>query len=668
MDTQALSDGLGLLSIVTWLGAQSPQIHANWKNKSVEGLALPFLLIWFAGDFTNFVGCVLTHQLPFQAYLAAYFLLVDVMLCGQFLYYSRTKLPPLSQDYPYAQPPSHTPSASHHHHRRSRSRKPRRSRSFRGKETPPYTPASESDLMQQSWMSENSIAHSAATSPSFSHRPLPSRSSSIHDGISPAVPPSPSVPERGRTMVRAHHVRTFDPSLSTIHGSPTTNGAFMHPSMHASHVSFDPHPDEVIEDHGGEGCRLSRQRTSSSRSRPPPPSRRSTSVVFLSVGALVTFSSSWSGGGVGSLDVKSAGSAWGSSSWDSSLVTSPKAVQSRLQHPAFLAVDTSASSSLPNVIDRVIPHLSRRSLDDPAFPADFPLLDLSSTPDDDDPSQPPPSGPDWERIIGRAAAWICTTAYLTSRLPQLWQNFRRRSCEGLAMTLFLFAFIGNSLYVASILTNPLATTSPGYLLESTPYLLGSGGTLCFDLAILSQSWLYSEKRKARRERERRRRNAVGVEAEEEAALLDADADLDGTTSADDAGEDDTRTLRAGGGVGRAGRLRPSRRRSTSSNTGFASRSSSRHPPPSALRRSNSTEMGKQPSRSLSRAERGDLADEPFEFHPGQGGGAVRSGGEAEGERRVSQSRSQSRQISASSSISQPMSEEGKSTLTVKAVS
>jgi len=71
-----LSDLLGGLSIVTWLGAQSPQIYENYKNGSVEGeslrnghdsrktdlsgcfkgLALPFLISWFWGDFTNFVG------------------------------------------------------------------------------------------------------------------------------------------------------------------------------------------------------------------------------------------------------------------------------------------------------------------------------------------------------------------------------------------------------------------------------------------------------------------------------------------------------------------------------------------------------------------------------------------------------------------------------------
>jgi len=36
-DQGTLSDLLGGLSIVTWLGAQSPQIYENYKNGSVEG-------------------------------------------------------------------------------------------------------------------------------------------------------------------------------------------------------------------------------------------------------------------------------------------------------------------------------------------------------------------------------------------------------------------------------------------------------------------------------------------------------------------------------------------------------------------------------------------------------------------------------------------------------
>ncbi|KAI6118858.1 hypothetical protein EV401DRAFT_1965697 [Pisolithus croceorrhizus] len=95
----------------------------------------------------------------------------------------------------------------------------------------------------------------------------------------------------------------------------------------------------------------------------------------------------------------------------------------------------------------------------------------------------PPS----ERVIGRIFAWLCTTLYLTSRLPQIWKN-------GLSVYLFVFAFLGNFFYVCSILTSPNVRLPPPasteFVRESIPYLLGSGGTFIFDITIVSQYLLY----------------------------------------------------------------------------------------------------------------------------------------------------------------------------------
>lgn len=71
------------------------------------------------------------------------------------------------------------------------------------------------------------------------------------------------------------------------------------------------------------------------------------------------------------------------------------------------------------------------------------------------------------------------------------KNFQRRSCEGLSILLFIAAFHGNLFYVISILSSPLVQTEEGFLVESTPFLIGSGGTLIFDLTILFQSCIYA---------------------------------------------------------------------------------------------------------------------------------------------------------------------------------
>lgn len=46
------------------------------------------------------------------------------------------------------------------------------------------------------------------------------------------------------------------------------------------------------------------------------------------------------------------------------------------------------------------------------------------TVDDSPHEEPPSSDPSAERVLGRIFAWLCTTLYLTSRLPQIWKNVR----------------------------------------------------------------------------------------------------------------------------------------------------------------------------------------------------------------------------------------------------
>lgn len=95
--------------------------------------------------------------------------------------------------------------------------------------------------------------------------------------------------------------------------------------------------------------------------------------------------------------------------------------------------------------------------------------------------------------VGRFFAWLCTFLYLSSRLPQIYQNFSRRSVEGLSMALFFFAAMGNLTYVLSIFSNPHATRAT--MLEAVPYIIGSAGTLIFDFTIFGQYALFSKNNK-----------------------------------------------------------------------------------------------------------------------------------------------------------------------------
>ncbi|KAJ2775661.1 hypothetical protein IWQ57_000290 [Coemansia nantahalensis] len=94
--------------------------------------------------------------------------------------------------------------------------------------------------------------------------------------------------------------------------------------------------------------------------------------------------------------------------------------------------------------------------------------------------------------LRRAAAQLCGYAsaavYLSAYLPQLVQNYRAKSTEGLSLLTFVIVVAGNITYCLSILTaHPLTRE---YLLTYASWLLGAAGTIGLELAILAQFYLY----------------------------------------------------------------------------------------------------------------------------------------------------------------------------------
>jgi len=86
-----ISTALGTLSIISWLFAQVPQILKNYSLESASGLSLWFLLEWCAGDITNLLGAILTRQAGWQVVVAGYYVSVDLVLVGQWMWYTRYK-------------------------------------------------------------------------------------------------------------------------------------------------------------------------------------------------------------------------------------------------------------------------------------------------------------------------------------------------------------------------------------------------------------------------------------------------------------------------------------------------------------------------------------------------------------------------------------------------
>jgi len=113
-------------------------------------------------------------------------------------------------------------------------------------------------------------------------------------------------------------------------------------------------------------------------------------------------------------------------------------------------------------------------------------------------------------LVGQILSWASCTIYLLSRIPQIIKNWRRQSVEGLSPILFACAVLGNTTYALGIVVKGQR------LLGALPFLIGSVGTLCFDMTILSQFCLYRgnkpKKRRALGGRSNRQNNnpLVGV--------------------------------------------------------------------------------------------------------------------------------------------------------------
>ena len=85
--------------------------------------------------------------------------------------------------------------------------------------------------------------------------------------------------------------------------------------------------------------------------------------------------------------------------------------------------------------------------------------------------------------MGTVIGWTSSGFYLGSRLSQIYKNWSRHSAEGLSIAMFGCAITANICYGASILLRSYGWAD---ILSSSPWLLGSLGTVALDVTIALQ--------------------------------------------------------------------------------------------------------------------------------------------------------------------------------------
>ncbi|KAJ2729481.1 hypothetical protein IW152_005608 [Coemansia sp. BCRC 34962] len=97
------------------------------------------------------------------------------------------------------------------------------------------------------------------------------------------------------------------------------------------------------------------------------------------------------------------------------------------------------------------------------------------------------SEPTKPQLVPQILGYISALLFLGARIPQLAKNYRKQSCEGLSIGMFTFSILGNTAFTLSLLLHSLDND---YVLANMPWVIGSTGTLAFDLAIFYQFYVY----------------------------------------------------------------------------------------------------------------------------------------------------------------------------------
>ena len=393
----ALSFVLGCVSIVAWGVAELPQIVANWRNRSSEGVSLAFIATWLTGDAFNLVGCAVSPTLPTQLYTAMLYTSTTVVLIAQHLHYNNRRSDAATK--------RETEGAEDVHGR--------------------YHRLGDIENGEGDVWNDDAARGTDA-------RPLLGRHRRDASGD--------ASDDENKSSASAAAFESVGSIFGTTPGSARTFallGSVPHPS--GSHSGSHP---RAARSHG-------RAHRRSLGSLPPRPQSHD----------LPPLSSSGEDGGTSNGD-GGRGRGWGGAR--SGLTTS-------LAAAAATGSSLSVFSALANADAGCgFESASRRLLETSSEFIRAPLV----------------RAPTW---LGPALGWTMTAIYLSGRVPQIARNHARGSVEGLSVSMFVLAVVGNATYLGSILARSTrwVTVAP-----NMPWIVDAGMCLVMDAVILAQSAWY----------------------------------------------------------------------------------------------------------------------------------------------------------------------------------
>jgi len=511
----------GVFSLVFYFIAFYPQIYENYRRKTTDGLSLLLIIIWFFGDFANYIGTVLTEQYPIQKIVGIYFALMEIIIIVQYIYYKFFYRGPVVID----DGEDHEPTERDRLIIKTDGENGPISRDSDIKDIPPTPP---SQHTYETFSDIQKVPIQPPLDPNEGVDATPKASTSATNGL--------QVPENLNSPAK-----TLSPSILSNQSNYLTPPDQFPPDESSPSKAPEPIPEEesvpdtpkyeTFDEISQKQQQQQQQQQQQKEEEEETPVQTLDSNIDKD-SKTNTFSNSVSSS-LSQANMRGKSSNGNSNSSSQEDITNAdddddEEEEEDTEFKSELSLDTrndddenglSRSESSINKkkkkgrkgkkgkkgkkpkrgkgLSTAIQTLALFSLfilQIQARAVEF----LEETPgymdEDDHPNTTRlcNAGPNLnlaQKIFGSLMAWSSGILYFTCRIPQIVENKRNRSVEGLTIILFVCTILGNLFYGLSILTRfpPIDTK---FFTGTLPYLIGSIGTFIFDIIIIYQFQIY----------------------------------------------------------------------------------------------------------------------------------------------------------------------------------
>lgn len=450
---------VAIISLICWIIGCVPQIITNFRKGHADGLSPVLLAQWMVGDGSSLIGTILSSQMTTQIVLAAYFVVIDVTLISQYVFYkSRDKYRAWKK------------MKEHDSH---------------------FEIHDSNDHIVGQLKNSSSIELST-----IQNGQLSTTSSTINTESLIPVSSASAIATVGATS-NPIGVASINPSIK-FQGDDSSKG-----SNSSSKANFQEDDFQMVADSDQSVVKIVPSSEMTENTKPTSIEedigmtlKKISSRIITPLDSDKTNDTPQQENTSQNDTPQQENTSQPSSNNDQSSSTSTDSQQSNTSQSnndqTKLQISTAILGALVlmcilNVFFTSFYSTSHKSIEHNNIRIGRKLLSIESALSADHNTVPFPPATTIG-IIGFSIGWISTCCYIGSRVAQITKNYRAHSTEGLNPVLFGAAILGNLFYSLEIF---LFSLDSNFLLSKLPWLISSCGDVCLDSFIMTQYVFYT---------------------------------------------------------------------------------------------------------------------------------------------------------------------------------